>query len=152
MTLRRFVGCCVIADGASGELCAAAAGGAADFGGFPAVSGWSAVDVPTGDVIYIGSALGGKLGSRLLRHATRTTDRRTRFGRNSRCDCADAVFKPHHPNTKNGTGIDYLLDHPAVVLVDVLILQTPQRLEPAIAALLNADANTFDCTSSGRQR
>ncbi|MCO5187816.1 MAG: GIY-YIG nuclease family protein [Anaerolineae bacterium] len=133
----------MIADGSSGSYVLLLQVGQPISVVFGRFQGGRPIDIPTGDVVYIGSALGGKLGSRLLRHATRTDGSahtiRPKLQMRLRRRGIQASLPKHK---KRYWHIDYLLDHPAVVLVNVLILQTPQRLEPAIAALLNADANT----------
>lgn len=110
---------------------------------FGRFQGGKPISVPAGNAVYVGSALGGKLGSRLLRHATRSDGTAHTIRQELQARLFQRGIQAKPPALKKQYWhVDYLLDHPAVVLADVLIVQSPQRLEPAIAAMLNADAQT----------
>ena len=102
------------------------------------------IPVPAGEYLYVGSALGGRLASRLLRHATRSAGLPPHPIR--------ALMIPHFQRIGLGRPglttprakrrfwrIDYLLDSMTVDLVGVIALRSSQPLEAELARLLGAD-------------
>ncbi|MFQ5398588.1 MAG: DUF123 domain-containing protein [Anaerolineae bacterium] len=116
--------------------------------------GGAFIDVPEGECIYVGSAL-GKPGSpalarRLVRHASRSGDRpphdlravmMARFPQMGLC-ASDLDLRPRH-GKRLFWNVDYLLEDLDVSLTQVMILRGRQRLEPRIGRLLTEDPCTF---------
>jgi Uri superfamily endonuclease len=101
------------------------------------------IHIPTGKYVYIGSALGNKLGSRLMRHATRTDG----SAQPLRAHLQLALNRhgmPALPPThkKLHWHVDYLLDCISAELTGILALCSKQRHETQIAAILAADPQT----------
>ncbi len=101
------------------------------------------VPIPAGHYLYVGSAMRG-LGSRLLRHATRTPPHpphtiRPRLKRALHL----AGLPAHSPRHKKlHWHIDYLLNTPQACLCHVIILHHPMPLEKQLAQWLLAKPET----------
>ncbi|NDJ84269.1 MAG: DUF123 domain-containing protein [Chloroflexi bacterium] len=96
-----------------------------------------------GEYAYVGSAMGTKgasqLGSRLLRHATRSEDHLPHPIRHH----LEIAFRRPPPRQKTPFWhIDYLLDSPAAELTHVYAVHASLRLEVTIAALLQENPHT----------
>ncbi|MCB0064639.1 MAG: GIY-YIG nuclease family protein [Caldilineaceae bacterium] len=98
-------------------------------------------DLPAGDYLYVGSAMGQRgsatLAARLLRHATRSGDQpphsiRTELAAALDTDAATAAPQPP-PTKRCRWHIDFLLDQPMVALIQVYVLRTPDRMEQPLA-------------------
>jgi Uri superfamily endonuclease len=101
------------------------------------------IHIPVGNLIYIGSAMGGRLGSRLMRHATRTdgSSHPVRSQLQTTLNQHDIPAKiPTHK--KLHWHVDYLLEHDSAELIGVIALCSKQRHETQIAAILAADPQT----------
>lgn len=109
------------------------------------------VTVPTGDILYVGSAMGRRgsstLARRLLRHATRTPPlpphpiRDELLARLRAAGMGGQALAP--PASKRvHWHVDYLLDRPGVTLTHVLIVRSPRPLEATLAQRLNTDPCT----------
>ena len=102
--------------------------------------------IPAGEMVYVGSALGG-LTARLLRHATRSDGRPPQPLRAAmlaefpRLGLAGANLRPP-TGKKLHWHVDYLLDETAVTLTHVLILCTSARLEEPLGRWLGAQPET----------
>lgn len=115
--------------------------------GFGRFRGGRALRLAAGVYVYVGSALGRPgvpaLARRLLRHATRTDGSaqriRARLGRALQAaGLADASLCPPAGKTRRWH-IDYLLDHPAALLVGAIAIPGEIGCEAALAALLADD-------------
>ncbi len=118
------------------------------FGGFKK---GKLIPLPKGDYTYVGSALSEKgstsLARRLVRHATRSGDKPPHKIRDvmikqfSKCGLG-----PTDPIPKNGKklfwNIDYLLDIPNAIIINVLAIRSTVRLENTIAEFLENSAGT----------
>ncbi len=111
------------------------------------------INLEAGEYLYIGSALGAGrsaatgLARRLVRHASRATDRPPHRIRAKLLDLfADHDLGPDNPlPTRPKTlfwNIDHLLDLPKAHLVEVFALRSPQRLEGPLGQILEADSHT----------
>ena len=107
--------------------------------------------LPAGDYTYVGSALSEKgatsLARRLVRHATRSSDKPPHAIREAMVDqFIDCGLGPPDPLPKNGKklfwNIDFLLDLQLTEIINVIAIRSPERLEHTIAELLERDANT----------
>jgi len=109
------------------------------------------IDVPQGDVLYIGSALAKKggvsLARRLVRHASRTGDlpphtiRDLLMARFAEVGLGSGDLRPR--NGKNlHWNVDHLLDRPEAALTRVYAVRSELRLERAIGEMLLADPHT----------
>ncbi len=109
------------------------------------------IDVPQGDVLYVGSALAKKggvsLARRLVRHASRTGDlaphpiRDLLMARFAEVGLGSGDLRPR--NGKNlHWNVDHLLDRPEADLTRVYAIRSEQRLERAIGEMLLADPHT----------
>lgn len=109
------------------------------------------IPVPAGDYSYVGSALGSRgatsLGSRLVRHASRTGCKPPHKIRAAMIEifkaaglgCGDLI--PKRGKTFHWH-IDHLLDHEAVELVAIIAVRSPERLEPMWGKFLEEDPHT----------
>lgn len=119
---------------------------------FGRFQGGAALDLPAGEALYVGSAMGPRgsttLARRLLRHATRSG---TAVAHDLRAPMLAAFSAAglgppdlQAPAQKRPSWhIDYLLDEPQVALRQVFVLRSPSRLETRIADMLAADAATY---------
>ncbi|MCB8984136.1 MAG: DUF123 domain-containing protein [Ardenticatenaceae bacterium] len=102
--------------------------------------------LPAGEMVYVGSALGG-LAARLLHHATRTHGRppqpirTTMLAEFPALGLAGANLRPP-TGKKLHWHVDYLLDETAVTLTHVILLRTPARLEVPLGRWLGAQPET----------
>ena len=101
------------------------------------------VALPAGEYAYVGSALAG-LAPRLVRHATRSGRKgphRIRaevVERFREAGLGGAELLPKSPKKKHWH-IDYLLDLETAELTGVLVVRSEERLEPALAGMLEGD-------------
>jgi Uri superfamily endonuclease len=95
-----------------------------------------AVDVPAGDYLYIGSAMGGRLFSRLLRHAIRTSGKPPQTIRTSliRCIAYMGLTIPHIGVKHLHWHIDYLVDSEVVELACIIAIRSDARLEHSLVS------------------
>lgn len=119
---------------------------AVTFGRF---QGGQSIPIPTGDYLYIGSALGQRgattLAGRLLRHTTRSGDRPPHTIQPLLR--AQLQERGLIPVERAGAAlpkrlfwhIDYLVDRPEAEITQIFILHTSDRVESAIARALAAD-------------
>jgi Uri superfamily endonuclease len=112
---------------------------------FGRFDGGRRVRLPAAEYVYAGSAMAprgaGSLGPRLLRHATRSGRRPPHLIRDQLlADLARAGLRGAPCRAKHAHWhVDYLLDHPAVDLIDALVVRAASRLEHRLAAWLAAD-------------
>jgi Uri superfamily endonuclease len=109
------------------------------------------IDVPRGDVLYIGSALATKggvsLARRLVRHASRTgalpphAMRDVLVARFAEVDLGSGDLRPRN-GKKLHWNVDHLLDRPEADLTRVYAIRSEQRLERVIGEMLLADPHT----------
>ena len=109
------------------------------------------ISLPTGDYVYIGSALSEKgatsLARRLIRHATRTGDklphpiRKKMINRFSECGLGPRNLLPKHGKTLHWN-IDFLLDLQSAELVNIFAIRSTERLENRLAKRLERDPHT----------
>lgn len=98
--------------------------------------------LPAGDYLYVGSAMGQRgattLAARLLRHATRSSDRAPHPIREELLATLHAAaMAPRLPQTKRCRWhVDFLLDQSAVLLAQIYVLRTAIPLEQALAEWL----------------
>ncbi len=109
------------------------------------------IQVPAGECIYIGSALGRKggtsLGRRLVRHATRTGRQRPHPIRADLINYFQTIGLGQGDLLPKGEkklfwNIDHLLDQPGVTLTHVILIRSPLRLEPQLGQRLEQDPCT----------
>lgn len=103
------------------------------------------ITFPAGEYAYIGSALGRKLVSRLLRHATRTPGKPPHPIRQAMLDCfLDAGLRLPKSLAKKRLRwhIDYLLESDQAVLAGLIALRSDLPLETSIARFLATDPFT----------
>lgn len=101
------------------------------------------VPIRAGHAIYIGSAMGrsgsATLSRRLLRHATRTGDAPPHPLQQTLTE----HFAAEPPRQKQCRWhIDYLLDRPQVALIAAIVLRSTERLEAALADLIEQESGT----------
>ncbi len=104
--------------------------------------------LPTGDYLYIGSALGrtssgSPLAHRLMRHACRSAQQPNHAIRAKMIELFSTSGliekKKIKPSAKKiRWHIDYLLDQPDAELVHVVVIQSPLRIEKKLADLIAA--------------
>ncbi|RKU23107.1 DUF123 domain-containing protein [Candidatus Poribacteria bacterium] len=109
------------------------------------------ISLPTGDYVYIGSALSEKgatsLARRLIRHATRTGDkpphpiREKMINRFIECGLGPRDLLPKHGKTLHWN-IDFLLDLPSAEIVNIFAIRSTERLENRLAKRLEQDPHT----------
>ena len=109
------------------------------------------ISLPTGDYVYIGSALSEKgatsLARRLIRHATRTGDklphpiREKMINRFIECGLGPRDLLPKHGKTLHWN-IDFLLDLQSAELVNIFAIRSAERLENRLAKRLERDPHT----------
>lgn len=109
------------------------------------------ISLPTGDYVYIGSALSEKgatsLARRLIRHATRTGDklphpiREKMINRFIECGLGPRDLLPKHGKTLHWN-IDFLLDLQSAELVNIFAIRSTERLENRFAKRLERDPHT----------
>ncbi len=109
------------------------------------------ISLPTGDYVYIGSALSEKgatsLARRLIRHATRTGDklphpiREKMIHRFIECGLGPRDLLPKHGKTLHWN-IDFLLDLQSAELVNIFAIRSTERLENRLAKRLERDPHT----------
>ena len=109
------------------------------------------ISLPTGDYVYIGSALSEKgatsLARRLIRHATRTGDklphpiREKMINRFIECSLGPRDLLPKHGKTLHWN-IDFLLDLQSAELVNIFAIRSAERLENRLAKRLEQDPHT----------
>ncbi|MEZ4860075.1 MAG: GIY-YIG nuclease family protein [Caldilineaceae bacterium] len=121
---------------------------AVTFGRF---QGGRSILLPSGDYLYIGSALGQRgatcLAGRLLRHATRCGDSPPQIIRTALLaqlqNAGMIEDNPYWSRSKRCFWhIDYLLDQPTATLTQIIALRTSQRWEAALARYLMAEPVT----------
>ncbi len=109
------------------------------------------ISLLAGDYIYVGSALSEKgstsLARRLIRHATRSSDRPPHAIREEMVkQFRDCGLGPPDPLPKNGKklfwNIDFLLDLQAAEIVNIIAIRSAERLENRIAKWLECDPRT----------
>lgn len=100
--------------------------------------------LPAGDYVYIGSALGGRLASRLLRHATRTPGKPPHVVRAQLLmSLSQLGLATRIPYSKTlYWHVDYLLDIETVTLMSVIAARSEVRLEDSLAEDLLRDPAT----------
>ena len=109
------------------------------------------ISLPAGEYAYVGSALAEKgatmLARRLIRHATRSGDRRphrireTMLRRFAECGLGDANLLPRRGKTLHWN-VDFLLDLSSAELVGVVAIRSRKRLEGRLAKQLEEDPHT----------
>ena len=109
------------------------------------------ISLPTGDYIYVGSALSEKgatsLARRLIRHATRSGDkpphaiREKMMDQFAECGLGSGNLLPRQGKTLHWN-VDFLLDLPSVELINILAIRSPERLENRIAKWIERDPHT----------
>ena len=109
------------------------------------------ISLPIGDYVYIGSALSEKgatsLARRLIRHATRTGDKRPHpirekmINRFIECGLGPRDLLPKHGKTLYWN-VDFLLDLPSVELTNIFAIRSAERLENSLAKRLEQDSQT----------
>ena len=109
------------------------------------------ISLPTGDYVYIGSALSEKgatsLARRLIRHATRTGDklphpiREKMINRFIECGLGHRDLLPKHGKTLHWN-IDFLLDLQSAELANIFAIRSTERLENRLAKRLERDPHT----------
>jgi len=110
------------------------------------------LSVPSGEYLYIGSALGKEgsgspLARRLIRHASRNGERKAHKIRPALLKlfsseefagcCADAPS-----GKKLRWHIDYLLERPEAEITHIVIMRSPVRLEQKLSELLESSSAT----------
>jgi Uri superfamily endonuclease len=114
---------------------------------FGKFQGGRLLDVPKGEYLYIGSALGsGKadkpLAQRLVRHASRSGNNKPQPIQKT----LRLLFEPEASCKKAGTTlhkkmhwhIDYLLDCPETEITHIVVVQSPLRLEPLLCNFISS--------------
>jgi Uri superfamily endonuclease len=118
---------------------------------FGRFQGGKPINVPTGDYLYVGSALAVtgsmRLAPRLLRHATRSANRPPQPIRPALANFLQQIGLLNAPYSlprakKLFWNVDHLLDDLNVTLTHILMIRSPQRLESDLAHLLEADPQT----------
>jgi Uri superfamily endonuclease len=118
---------------------------------FGRFQGGRMIRVPQGDVVYIGSAMAQRgsmtLASRLLRHATRSDQRRPQPIREEMLEVFAEVglgtAKLEPPDHKKlSWNIDHLLEEESVELSQVFVLRTMERVEDSLAQFMEAESGT----------
>ena len=109
------------------------------------------ISLPTGDYIYVGSALSEKgatsLARRLVRHATRSGDkpphaiREKMMDQFAECGLGSGNLLPRQGKTLHWN-VDFLLDLQSVELINILAIRSPERLENRIAKWIERDPHT----------
>ena len=109
------------------------------------------ISLPAGEYAYIGSALSEKgattLARRLVRHATRSGDRRphrirkTMLHQFAECSLGDGNLLPRQGKTLHWN-VDFLLDLPSAELVGISAIRSRKRLEGSLAKELEEDPHT----------
>ena len=109
------------------------------------------ISLPAGEYSYVGSALSEKgattLARRLVRHATRSGDRRPHYLREmmlrrfAECGLGDENLLPRRGKTLHWN-VDFLLDLPAAELVGISAIRSRKRLEDRLAKQLEEDPHT----------
>ena len=109
------------------------------------------ISLPIGDYVYIGSALSEKgatsLARRLIRHATRTGDKRPHpirekmINRFIECGLGPRDLLPKHGKTLHWN-IDFLLDLQSAEIVNIFAIRSAERLENRLAKRLERDPHT----------
>ncbi len=109
------------------------------------------ISLPAGDYAYVGSALSEKgatsLARRLVRHATRSGDKRPHHIRGvmierfAECGLGDGNLLPKRGKTLFWN-IDFLLDLHLAKIVGFLAIRSPERLEDRLAKWLEQDSHT----------
>jgi Uri superfamily endonuclease len=109
--------------------------------------GGEPVPIPAGEMVYVGSAMGG-LASRVLRHALRSGEGRRHdlyaplLLKMRETGLVDGRYRP--PTRKKlHWHIDYLLDETAVALTHAILIRSEVRLEEKLADWLLARPETF---------
>lgn len=113
--------------------------------------GGQTVALPAGHLLYVGSAMGRKgsttLARRLLRHATRSGERRPHAIRASllrafrRAGMGSGRLRPP-PAKRLHWHVDYLLDEPGATIDAVLAIRSAQRYEALLAEALARSPHT----------
>ena len=109
------------------------------------------ISLPAGEYAYVGSALSEKgatsLARRLVRHATRSGDKRPHrirgvmIERFAECALGDGNLLPRRGKTLFWN-IDFLLDLDTAEIVGFLAIRSPERLEDSLAKWLELDSHT----------
>ena len=109
------------------------------------------ISLPAGTYAYIGSALSEKgataLARRLVRHATRSGDKRPHAIRAqlisefAKCGLGDGNLLPKRGKTLHWN-VDFLLDLQSAEIVSVIVIRSPERLERRLAKQLEHDSHT----------
>lgn len=110
------------------------------------------IDVPAGECLYVGSALGQRgamsLGRRLVRHATRSGQQAPHPLRAHLLETFAAIglgsgnLLPKQEK-KCFWNVDHLLDQPSVDLSHVIAIRSQVRLEAQLGRLLENDPYTY---------
>ena len=101
------------------------------------------MDVPAGVYVYVGSAMGSDqtLGRRVVRHATRSGNKKPHGIRNKLVDVFGIEVLPKGKK-KLHWHIDFLLDRSEVNLTHVMMVRSAKRLEEVFAEQLMTDVTT----------
>ena len=109
------------------------------------------ISLPTGDYVYIGSALSEKgstsLARRLIRHATRSGDklphpiRQKMTDQFAECGLGSGNLLPKQGKTLHWN-VDFLLDLPSAEIVNIFAIRSTERLENRLAERLEQDPHT----------
>jgi Uri superfamily endonuclease len=110
---------------------------------FGRFQGGRLLDLPAGEYVYVGSALGARGSAtparRLLRHATRCAGPPQPL----RDELLRLFAGTPPPRGKTlHWHVDYLLEETAVTLAQIFLLHSPRRLETAVARWLMAQPET----------
>ena len=110
------------------------------------------ISLPAGEYAYVGSALAEKgatsLARRLVRHATRSGDKRPHsirekmMRRFAECGLGNGDLLPKHGKTLHWN-IDFLLDLQSAEIVSLVAIRLPERLESRLAKWLERDSHTW---------
>ena len=121
---------------------------------FGRFQGGEPVQIPRGEMLYLGSAMRG-LASRVLRHALRTGDKPAHVlyelllelreaGMVNACTEQSRSGRSRLPSHKKlHWHIDYLLDETAVSLTHVILIRSEERLEDKLGEWLLVQPETF---------
>ena len=109
------------------------------------------ISLSAGEYAYVGSALSEKgatsLARRLIRHATRSGDKRSHSIREkmmsgfAECGLGNRNLLPKHGKTLHWN-VDFLLDLQSAEIVNLFAIRSPERLESRLAKQLERDSHT----------
>jgi len=110
------------------------------------------IEVPAGECVYVGSALGKRgatgLGRRLVRHASRSESQKPHLIREqllaqfAMARLGQGNLRPKQPK-RLYWNIDHLLDRPEAELTHIIAIRSQFRLEGPLGQMLEQDQHTF---------